>query len=103
MSWDEYLNRIEEICIYLESALREYLYLPDAVIGITNGGLIAADLIGKRVYAGRNTPVLSLWAMRHVVKGDSAFWYFDNKYNDATMTGIQNAVTDRTAKEIHCY
>ena len=94
------MERIEETCSYLEVAVREYRYLPDAVIGITNGGLVAADLIGKRVYAGRNTPVLSLWAMRHVVKGESAFWYFDNEYNDAMMAGIQNTVAKRTKGEV---
>jgi hypoxanthine phosphoribosyltransferase len=98
MSWDEYMDRIEETCSYLEAALREYRFLPDAVIGITNGGLIAADLIGKRVYAGRNTPVLSLWAQRHEVRGESAFWYFDNEYNDATMNAIQMATEKKTAE-----
>lgn len=91
MSWDNYMSRIEETCSYLDAALREYRYIPDAVVGITNGGLIAADLIGKRVYAGRNTPVLSLWAKRHEVKGQSAFWYFDNEYNDATVGSIRKA------------
>lgn len=98
MNWDDYMNRIEEICGYLEIAVREYRYLPDAVIGITNGGLIAADLIGKRVYAGRDTPVLSLWAMRHVVRGESAFWYFDNEYNDSTINAIKSVVEKKKSK-----
>jgi hypoxanthine phosphoribosyltransferase len=91
MAWDEYMQRIEDTCGYLDAAVREYRFLPDAVIGITNGGLVAADLIGRRVYAGRDTPVLSLWAKRHEAGGESAFWYFDNEYNDATMEGIKNA------------
>jgi hypothetical protein len=33
--------------------------------------------------------VLSLWAKRHEVKGQSAFWYFDNEYNDATVGSIR--------------
>lgn len=100
MQWDEYMARIEATCSYLETAVREYRYLPEAVIGITNGGLVAADLIGKRVYAGRNCPVLSLWAKRHVVKGQSAFWYFDNGYNDAMLESIRSASEDRTPIEI---
>lgn len=95
MSWEDYMNRIEEICSYLASALQNFLFLPDAIVGITNGGLIAADLIGKRVYAGRETPVLALWAKRHVAKGKSAFWYFDNGYNDAMMEGIQKAAAEK--------
>jgi hypoxanthine phosphoribosyltransferase len=93
MSWDEYMGRIEDTCSYLETAVREYRYLPDAIVGITNGGLVAADLIGKRVYAGRDTPVLSLWAKRHVFKGQSAFWYFDNEYNDAMMESIRKVAS----------
>lgn len=89
MPWNEYMIRIEFACLYLETALTEHRYFPDAIVGITNGGLIAADLIGKRVYAGRNTPVLSLWAKRHEVEGESKFWYFDNEYNDATFEGIK--------------
>lgn len=95
MSWDEYMGRIEKTCSYLEIALREYRFMPDAVVGITNGGLIAADLIGKRVYAGCETPVLSLWAKRHEVKGESAFWYFDNDYNHAIMNAIQTVAEKR--------
>lgn len=90
MSWEEYMSRIEDTCSYLEVAVREYRFVPNAVLGITNGGLIAADLIGKRVFAGRDTPVLSLWAKRYVVKGESAFWYFDNEFNDTTLKCIQN-------------
>ncbi len=100
MSWEDYMNRIEETSHYLEVALREYRFLPDAVIGITNGGLIAADLIGKRVYAGRNTPILALWAKRHIVQGHSAYWYFDNEYNDAIMKAIRNSVDAETKNAI---
>src|ERR1035441_9401064 len=95
VSWEEYMGRIEDTCAYLDSAVREYRFLPNAVLGITNGGLIAADLIGKRVFAGHDTPVLSLWAKRHVVKGESAFWYFDNEFNDTTLQCIQNSAKGR--------
>ncbi len=91
MTWEEYLRRIEETCTYLDAAVQNYRFLPDAVIGITNGGLIAADLIGKRVFSGRDIPVLSLWAQRHEGGGEKAFWYFSNDFNDATMVGIKSA------------
>jgi hypoxanthine phosphoribosyltransferase len=99
MTWDDYIKRIEEISGFLEVAVREYRFIPDAVIGITNGGLIAADLIGKRVYAGHDTPVLSLWAMRRVAKGESAYWYFDNIFNDAMMNAIQSMVMKKRASD----
>ena len=58
--------------------------------------MIAADLIGRRVYAARGTPVLSLWAKRHEKRGESAFWYFDNEYNDATMGSIRKVAAQGT-------
>lgn len=99
MSWEEYMERIERTCRYLEAALREYRYLPDAIIGVTNGGLIAADLIGKRVYAASDRPVLSLWAMRHEAIGDGAFWYFDNPYNDVMLQSVGEAAARRGKTE----
>lgn len=100
MSFDEYMRHIENTCFYLESALHDYRYIPTAVIGITNGGLIAADLIGKRVYAATEIPVLSLWAKRHEAKGQSAFWYFDNAYNDATMEVIKKVSSEKGKTDI---
>ena len=47
------------------------------------------------MFAGHDTPVLSLWAKRHVVKGESAFWYFDNEFNDTTLQCIQNSAKGR--------
>jgi hypoxanthine phosphoribosyltransferase len=98
MAFEDYMRRIERHSRYLEDAIREYRFEPDALIGISNGGLVAADLIGKRVFAGRDTPVLSLWAKRHSKSTDSAFWYFDNEYNDATMASILAAVAERPSK-----
>lgn len=101
MSFDEYMRHIENTCVYLERALHDYSYIPSAVIGITNGGLIAADLIGKRVYAATEIPVLSLWAKRHEAKGQSAFWYFDNAYNDATMEVIRKVSSEKGKPDIN--
>ncbi len=98
MSWEDYMSRVESHCTYLEDALHEYRFFPDALIGITNGGLVAADLIGKRIFAGRDTPVLSLWAVRHKQASNSAYWYFDNAYNRAMMASIQQATAERIAE-----
>lgn len=97
MTWDEYMQRIDWTCSYLDAALHEYRFIPAAVIGITNGGLVAADLIGRRVYAGRETPVLSLWARRHVIQGRSEFWYFDNAYNDAMLKSLHSVAKETNA------
>jgi hypoxanthine phosphoribosyltransferase len=57
-------------------------YKPDALIGITNGGAIFADLLGRQV--GYRCPILSLWANRAMTD------YFHNAINDAICQGITN-------------
>ena len=84
MSWDEFLKRIEWVSQLLRSYVNEGQYVPNAILGISNGGLIVADLIGKSVFSGKNAPILSLWAQRFTRKHD----YFTNEYNDAIMEKI---------------
>lgn len=81
MSWEEYHGRIIEISRWLKPLVAEAKYLPNAVFGISNGGMIVADLIGKTVFSGMNhPPILGLWAERW--KQDSLD-YFNNAFNDA--------------------
>lgn len=71
-------------------------FVPDAVIGISNGGLIVADLVGRRLFRG--TPILSLWANRFSQppgEADPSCWYFDNIYNKSTMDTIKTVVSGR--------
>ena len=81
MSWDEYMARIAAITQWLRPAVVEGKYVPHAVLGISNGGLIVADLIGKAVFAGMNTPILALWAQRFTRNDD----YFENAYNQGVV------------------
>ncbi|NOU16607.1 MAG: phosphoribosyltransferase [Bacteroidales bacterium] len=85
MSWDEYMTKIQYISNFLRRIVNEGKYVPDAVLGISNGGMIVADLIGKSVFAGTNTPILSLWAQRYTTEQD----YFKNALNDALFSAIK--------------
>ncbi len=96
MSWFEYWNKIEKILALLEDPTINGQFIPDAIMGISNGGLIAADLIGRALFRGK--PILSLWANRfsrqHENVNDS-FWFFDNDYNNAIINIIKNKIRDR--------
>jgi hypoxanthine phosphoribosyltransferase len=99
LSWDEYMDRITFICEFLKPTVTEATFVPDALIGITNGGMIAADLIGRRVFAGTRTPVLSLWARRFTAQRQTKYWFFENAYNNALMEAIHDkALEDHPSK-----
>jgi len=99
MLWPEYWNRIEAICTLLDGPTKNGQFAPDVVMGISNGGLVVADLIGRAVFRG--TPILGLWADRYrKPPGDSTgegFWYFENEYNNALVEIIKNKVEGRNA------
>jgi len=91
MRWDQYMERIEWICRLLEGHIKEGRFAPNSVIGISNGGLIVADLIGRKLFRG--TPILALWANRFRRDTDSEFWFFDNVFNNAVMAALQESVS----------
>lgn len=98
MLWPEFWNRIELICSYLDGPTTNGQFVPDAVIGISNGGLIVADLIGRMLFRG--TPILGLWADRfRKPPGEKSegYWYFDNEYNNALVGAIRKKVQGRNA------
>ncbi len=86
MRWEDYLARVEWICELLRNPVRDGRYAPDAVFGISNGGLIVADLVGRELFRG--TPILSLWANRFKRTTESSTWFFDSVYNDAVMDAL---------------
>ncbi len=87
MPWEEYLNRIRWLGDRLLHAVENGSFAPDALIGISNGGLIVADILGRDYFRG--TPVLGLWADRARRVTDSASWFFKNRYNDALMSAVR--------------
>lgn len=92
MRWTEFMGRIEWVRHLLQEQLKDGTFIPDALVGITNGGLIVADLIGRELFRG--TPILALWANRYS-RGDSDHWFFDNPYDSAIVEALRQAVTDK--------
>jgi hypoxanthine phosphoribosyltransferase len=98
MLWPEYWNRIEAICSLLEGPSTNGQFAPDAIIGISNGGQIVADLVGRELFRGK--PILGLWANRFTQPpGDiNGYWFFDNDYNDALVDVIIKKCQGRSAE-----
>lgn len=88
MPFAEYILRITQVCELLQPIAEGRLVI-DALLGITNGGLVAADLIGRRIIGTSGTPVLSLWARRQTQKRNSAYWLFENEYNSSMLLKIK--------------
>ncbi len=99
MPWEGYLDRIQFHCQYLKNAFQEGRFSPDALIGVSNGGLVAADIMGKAILPPSDIPVLALWASRFSSpKTSSSYYYFDNPYNDAMTKSLMLSIENRPDK-----
>lgn len=88
MRWEEYMDRIKWTINILEHPLKEGRYTPDALVGISNGGLIVADLVGREAF--REKPIVALWANRRTRTSASNYWFFDNPYNEALCNALKD-------------
>jgi hypoxanthine phosphoribosyltransferase len=82
MAWPEYWGQLERVVEGIRNYFQDGRFVPDAILGISNGGLIFADLLGRELFRGR--PVLSLWADRQ--NKDANF--FENAINDSVLNGL---------------
>lgn len=92
MTWGEYWDRLQRVVGKLRDRFQDGRYVPDVILGISNGGLMYADLLGRELFRGR--PIVSLWANRH----DREANYFDNLVNEAVVKGIENHVPKAKGK-----
>jgi len=95
LSWADWWERLREVSSLLRGPFDNGYFVPEAILGISNGGLVLADFLGREVLKGK--PILSLWANRWLDANsksslDQACIYFDNEYNKSTL---------RTIKEMH--
>jgi len=97
MSWAEYMMRVEYASELLQHALSQGRISPEAILGISNGGLIAADLIGKRISPASRIPIIALWANRGA-HDTTTFPFFNNRFNDAAMKPIDECVNPTSPK-----
>ena len=85
MSWSTYWSKFQDIASSLRSAKADGRYIPDVVIGVTNGGAMFADLLAREV--SYECPVVSLWADRQNID------FFNGEINKATLEGIQRHIS----------
>jgi hypoxanthine phosphoribosyltransferase len=90
MPWKEFHDRINSVVEALRDVVTNGLYVPDVVLGISNGGLIVADLMGRSLF---HKPLLSLWADR-----PAGLQMFNNRYNSSTLRTI-NEETSTALRE----
>lgn len=88
MSWDYYFQAIRRLSAILRTAHKqsdpEKKYSPDAVLGISNGGMIFADsLYLEKIYGRSECRFFSLWANR-----DRRGKFFDSEDNRGLIHGI---------------
>lgn len=95
MPWSVYKERVERIKNAADSLYKDGRYVPTAVVGITNGGAMFADLLSRKLFAGA-VPIISLWANRLNPHGH----YFENELNTATVQGIQILAQDKNDTNI---
>lgn len=91
MSWGEWWERIEQMADLLRDAFDNGRFVPTAVLGISNGGLLVADSLGRKVF--KTVPILSFYADRWKRTipdaNTSAYYYFDNPFNKAMLQQIK--------------
>jgi len=95
LPWDEWWKKILQLAELLRDSFQNGRLVPTAVFGISNGGLMVADILGREVYRG--LPILSLWANRWGKDDDNvdrACYYFDNAFNKSVITNIKQRCGD---------
>lgn len=88
MSWPEIMTRINNLQFYQEPHAGGR-FLPDAIVGITNGGLIMAEIISRKFFP--KVPLIALWADRWSRAGldDPSAQYFTNDYSRSAIAPLK--------------
>ncbi|MCP4985276.1 MAG: hypothetical protein GY928_04150 [Colwellia sp.] len=94
MAWHEIMNRLESLSFY-EEHYRSGTFKPDALIGITNGGLIMAEIISRRYFL--RLPLIALWANRWSDEPlkDATKHYFSNEWAQAAIHPLKTMLSQR--------
>lgn len=86
MAWSEYWDRVQRVVSRMRDNFQDGRFVPNVILGISNGGLMYADLLGRELFKG--IPILSLWANRWDPEGK----YFDNPLNESIVEGIKSCI-----------
>jgi len=91
MEWSVYWRQLMAIVTRLHDSYREGRYKPALLIGISNGGMMFADLLGRVLYD--DIPRVSLYADRRARTGH----YFENDLNEGLIAGIKKFQSKQSA------
>jgi hypoxanthine-guanine phosphoribosyltransferase len=98
MPLEYFMERIKKIALMLKDkamlkaspnkATKAFGYAPDAIVGISNGGMVFADLLHRaNIYKQHKCAFYSLWASR-----DHPGKYFHSNANECMLKGIMEDV-----------
>jgi hypoxanthine phosphoribosyltransferase len=80
MRWEDFWSRLTSIEALLKPTLDDRRYHPDVLLGLSNGGMFVADMLGRRLFD--RTPIASFWVNRHERE------WFENPLNVATISAL---------------
>jgi hypoxanthine phosphoribosyltransferase len=84
MSWSEFWGRLTEIESRLKLTIEDGRYRPHAILGMSNGGMFVADMLGRRLLT--KIPITSFWVNRWDSEGE----WFDNPVNDGVVSALKS-------------
>ena len=101
LSWDDWWKRVLDLAKLLKDPFDNGRFVPAAILGISNGGLVIADFLGREVFKG--IPILSLWANRWLdsnskARADQACYFFDNDFNRAVLQPLKTKKDDKNTE-----
>lgn len=94
LTWDEWWFKVLDLARLLKDPYDNGRFVPSVILGISNGGLMIADLLGREVFKG--VPIVSLWANRWLTdknEVDQSCYYFDNEFNKCIIQTVKNYAT----------
>jgi len=94
MRWPVYWEQIRRIVAAVNDEFTNGRYVPTVIVGISNGGMMYADLLGRELF--HRVPTVALWANRM----GPGLNYFENDLNDSLVKGIQLCAGDREPFEV---
>ena len=92
MKWSDYWRQLKKVVEAIRDQFQNGRYVPSIIIGISNGGLMYGDLLGRELF--HRVPVVALWANRWSKEAE----YFDSELNGALLEAISNSMGERGAE-----
>jgi hypoxanthine phosphoribosyltransferase len=89
MPWEEFWIRLKEIDSHLRREVADGRYHPHVIVGLSNGGMLFADLLVRNSFT--KTPTASLWVNRWDRSGN----LFDNPLNRAVVESFIEFVPNK--------